>query len=64
MSLHDDYFCDSDMKNVAQYVLDLDLVSGAAKGIAEFVLKNDYRKLTKKQKEIFDHYCVNNATID
>lgn len=63
MSLHDDYFCDSDMKNVAQYVLNLDLVSGAAKGIAEFVLKNNYSKLTEKQKEVFDYCCVNNATI-
>lgn len=64
MSLHNDNFCYSDMKNIAQYVLDLDLVSGAAKGIAEFVLENDYSKLTEKQKEIFDYYCVNNATID
>ena len=64
MSLHDDYFCDSDMKNIAQYVLDLDLVSGATKEIAEFVLKNNYSKLTEKQKGVFDKYCLNKATID
>ena len=59
-----EYLHDSDMKNVAQYVLDLNLVSGAAEGISKFVLKEGYSKLTEKQKEIFDKFCINKATVN
>ena len=61
--LHDEHLRDSDMKNVAQYVLDLNLVQGASEGISKFVLKEGYSKLTKKQKEVFDNFCVNKATV-
>lgn len=51
------------MKYVAEYVLENDLVSGATEGIARAICGKGWHSLSPRQKEVFQEYAVPLATL-
>lgn len=52
-----------DMKYVAQYVLENELVNGATEGIARAICSKGWHSLSPKQKEVFQKNAVPLATL-
>lgn len=46
------------MEHIAQYVLNQELVSGAAEGISKQVVDKGWSSLSKRQKEVFENYVT------
>lgn len=47
-----------DMKRAAAYVLEYDLVSGPAKGIARSICDRGWNSLTSRQQDVFRTYAL------